>query len=162
MSYELFYYLQGLNSSPWTPKNMKKTGRRKRRKKKKGKGGKKHRRHKKTKKRARKSKTKHRVLGSNSLSPKKLNKYKSKKPKHFADLKTGFTSNSWICSLFSFPWMCSLKEAGFSGRHRCGVTLLSGLYKTFSIFCWYNSSQQDLKHLKLFLCQLLTVTSCAR
>ena len=102
MSYELFYYLQGLNSSPWTPKNMKKTGRRKRRKKKKGKGGKKHRRHKKTKKRARKSKTKHRVLGSNSLSPKKLNKYKSKKPKHFADLKNGFTSNL-LMFIVQFP-----------------------------------------------------------
>ena len=81
MSYELFYYLQGLNSSPWMPKNMKKTGRRKRRKKKKGKGGKKHRKAK-NKGRARKSKTKHRVLGSNSLSPKKLNKYKSKKLKN--------------------------------------------------------------------------------
>ena len=26
----------------------------------------------------------------------------------------------------TFPWMCSLKEAGFRGRHKCGVTLLSG------------------------------------
>ena len=25
-----------------------------------------------------------------------------------------------------FPWLCSLKEAGFQGNHRCGVTLLSG------------------------------------
>jgi hypothetical protein len=25
-----------------------------------------------------------------------------------------------------FPWLCSLKETGFTGRHRCGVTLLSG------------------------------------
>ena len=25
-----------------------------------------------------------------------------------------------------FPWLCSLKEAGFKGNHRCGVTLLSG------------------------------------
>ena len=25
-----------------------------------------------------------------------------------------------------FPWMCSLQDAGLSGGHRCGVTLLSG------------------------------------
>ena len=25
-----------------------------------------------------------------------------------------------------FPWLCSLKGPGFTGRHRCGVTLLSG------------------------------------
>ena len=24
------------------------------------------------------------------------------------------------------PWLCSLKTRGFRGRHRCGVTLLSG------------------------------------
>jgi len=24
------------------------------------------------------------------------------------------------------PWACSLKTRGFRGRHRCGVTLLSG------------------------------------
>ena len=24
------------------------------------------------------------------------------------------------------PWLCALKEVGFRGRHRCGVTLLSG------------------------------------
>ena len=94
-------YLQGLNSSPWTPKNLKKSGRRKRGKKKKGKGGKKHRKAK-NKGRARKSKTKDRVLGSNSLSPKKLNKYKSKKPKHFADLKNGLTSNL-LMFIVQFP-----------------------------------------------------------
>ena len=27
---------------------------------------------------------------------------------------------------FRFPWLCSLKEAGYLGRHRCGVTLISG------------------------------------
>ena len=36
--------------------------------------------------------------------------------------------------LLSFPWMCSLKEAGFSGRHRCGVTLLSG--NEYFDICW--------------------------
>ena len=30
-----------------------------------------------------------------------------------------------------FPWLCSLKGPGFTGRHRCGVTLLSG-----SIICF--------------------------
>ena len=25
-----------------------------------------------------------------------------------------------------YPWMCSLKETGFRGKHKCGVTLLSG------------------------------------
>ena len=35
----------------------------------------------------------------------------------------------------SFPWMCSLKEAGFSGRHRCGVTLLSG--NEYFDLCWF-------------------------
>ena len=24
------------------------------------------------------------------------------------------------------PWACSLRRAGFRGRHRCGVTMLSG------------------------------------
>ena len=24
------------------------------------------------------------------------------------------------------PWACSLRRSGFRGRHRCGVTLLSG------------------------------------
>ena len=26
----------------------------------------------------------------------------------------------------SIPWLCSLRTRGFRGRHRCGVTLLSG------------------------------------
>ena len=43
-------------------------------------------------------------------------------------------SSSWLIP--SFPWMCSLKEAGFSGRHRCGVTLLSGT-EYFDICCTY-------------------------
>ena len=30
--------------------------------------------------------------------------------------------------------MCSLKEAGFSGRHKCGVTLLSGHFSIFISF----------------------------
>ena len=25
------------------------------------------------------------------------------------------------------PWLCSLRTRGFRGRHRCGVTLLSGM-----------------------------------
>ena len=31
------------------------------------------------------------------------------------------------------PWLCSLRTRGFRGRHRCGVTLLSGkrLHKIF-------------------------------
>ena len=49
-------------------------------------------------------------------------------------LKRSITGETISCHGFddeqklflSFPWMCSLKEAGFSGRHRCGVTLLSG------------------------------------
>ena len=28
--------------------------------------------------------------------------------------------------LLRFPWLCSLKGPGFTGQHRCGVTLLSG------------------------------------
>ena len=34
---------------------------------------------------------------------------------------------------FRYPWMCSLKEAGFFGRHRCGVTLLSGQFPPWSL-----------------------------
>ena len=35
------------------------------------------------------------------------------------------------------PWACSLRTSGFRGRHRCGVTLLSGGVKsscTYSIY----------------------------
>ena len=53
--HEPLYCPQGLNSSPWTPKNMKKTGRRKGGKKEKAKRGKKHRTHKQAKKRERES-----------------------------------------------------------------------------------------------------------
>ena len=28
------------------------------------------------------------------------------------------------------PWACSLRTRGYRGRHRCGVTLLSGYNKT--------------------------------
>ena len=33
-----------------------------------------------------------------------------------------------------YPWMCSLKERGYRGRHKCGVTLLSGLSRGIVIF----------------------------
>ena len=29
------------------------------------------------------------------------------------------------------PWACSLRTRGFRGRHRCGVTLLSGVFHRF-------------------------------
>ena len=29
------------------------------------------------------------------------------------------------------PWACSLRTRGFRGRHRCGVTLLSGEFQRF-------------------------------
>ena len=70
---------QGLDSSPWTPKNMKKSGQRKGAKKKKRKEN---RTHKKSKNRekTRKTKKKSRALGAKttSLSLKKLNRYKFK------------------------------------------------------------------------------------
>ena len=28
--------------------------------------------------------------------------------------------------LHQYPWLCSLRTRGYRGRHRCGVTLLSG------------------------------------
>ena len=31
----------------------------------------------------------------------------------------------------TYPWMCSLKTSGYRGRHRCGVTLLSGHWSVF-------------------------------
>ena len=36
------------------------------------------------------------------------------------------------------PWACSLRTRGFRGRHRCGVTLLSGQYMIYhsTINCW--------------------------
>ena len=34
-------------------------------------------------------------------------------------------TNASINSLHH-PWACSLRRRGFRGRHRCGVTLLSG------------------------------------
>ena len=57
-------------------------------------------------------------------------------------LKRSITGDNISCHGFddeqklflSFPWMCSLKEAGFSGRHRCGVTLLSG--NEYFDICW--------------------------
>ena len=46
---------------------------------------------------------------------------------------------------FRFPWVCSLKEAGFSGRHKCGVTLLSG---GVSWFLWtYSYTAEKLFYL---------------
>lgn len=35
---------------------------------------------------------------------------------------------------FRFPWLCSLREAGFRGRHRCGVALLSGILVVMKIY----------------------------
>ena len=33
------------------------------------------------------------------------------------------------------PWACSLRTKGFRGRHRCGVTLLSGKKCTVNYVC---------------------------
>ena len=49
--------------------------------------------------------------------------------------------------------MCSLKEAGFAGRHRCGVTLLSGEMKykvSFYILTDYSLKESDNDTLKTF------------
>ena len=32
------------------------------------------------------------------------------------------------CGLARYPYLCSLRERGFRGKHRCGVTLLSGMF----------------------------------
>ena len=38
----------------------------------------------------------------------------------------GASSFPTLGSPHDSPWMCSLKTRGFRGKHRCGVTLLSG------------------------------------
>jgi len=45
--------------------------------------------------------------------------------KNVNDVKT-FGSSTTLSNTTYNPWLCSLKEKGFRGRHRCGVTMLSG------------------------------------
>ena len=68
---------------------------------------------------------------------KKKNNKKERKIKNNAKLKkvkkdedrisgaSGFLSDTYPNS-DHHPWLCSLRSQGFRGRHRCGVTLLSG------------------------------------
>ena len=48
------------------------------------------------------------------------------------------------------PWACSLRTRGFRGRHRCGVTLLSGQYTTlqstaeYLVFSLYNDDKNKI------------------
>ena len=72
------------------------------------------------------------------------------------------------------PWACSLRTRGFRGRHRCGVTLLSGQYTTlqsaaeslaFIMMIKIRSSQaQQLTLLRTRLCwwEQLTVTTSVK
>ena len=65
----------------------------------------------------------------------------------------------------SFPWMCSLKEAGFTGRHRCGATLLSGtglLNNCVQLIVWYNFTGPETSEVVLvsaahcnFVCKVI-------
>ena len=50
------------------------------------------------------------------------------------EVTKAFGSSTFQSNTTLNPWLCSLKERGFRGRHRCGVTMLSGNY-----FCsWIN------------------------
>jgi len=49
-----------------------------------------------------------------------------KKKKSFKTTTKAFGPTTADATVNRYPWLCSLKEAGFRGRHRCGVTLLSG------------------------------------
>jgi len=54
------------------------------------------------------------------------------------------------------PWLCSLKERGFRGRHRCGVTLLSGpplqTILASAAHCNYVCKEKDSDQLILEIC----------
>jgi len=56
---------------------------------------------------------------------KKIKKNKTKRKNKRKGRLFGPTTSK--ASNSSYPWVCSLKEQGFRGRHRCGVTLLSGM-----------------------------------
>ena len=75
-----------------------------------------------------------------------------------------------------FPWMCSLKEAGFRGKHKCGVTLLAGglqiEYRDYQESFLQESQTRQYMKMKPFMrstrmtrrssCPLPIVTSCAK
>ena len=62
------------------------------------------------------------------LQPKVLGHLLSAWTRKTSKTVTNIDVKNYFCR---FPWMCSLKEAGFSGRHKCGVTLLSGHFSIF-------------------------------
>ena len=52
---------------------------------------------------------------------------KSRQNKRVSKINTKtFGSTTSNTTVNRYPWLCSLKESGFRGRHRCGVTLLAG------------------------------------
>ena len=61
------------------------------------------------------------------------------------------------------PWACSLRTRGFRGRHRCGVTLLSGDESNHLIciksFTLYQDQQYSLPMIHLFWLEQLIVTT---
>ena len=69
---------------------------------------------------ANKKRKSHRLHKLVKVSPRQQIKTISMKP-----LPRVFGSSSYPTGN-THPWMCSLKTKGFRGRHRCGVTLLSG------------------------------------
>ena len=58
----------------------------------------------------------------------KKNKFESNKDVGIsltALIFSDITANNYITSMYH-PWQCSMRLQGFRGRHKCGVTLLSG------------------------------------
>ena len=53
-----------------------------------------------------------------------MNRKRRKKKRNKSGQKFGNSAGNSKAK--RYPWMCSLKEAGYRGSHRCGVTLLSG------------------------------------
>ncbi len=53
---------------------------------------------------------------------------------------------TWTSFYLRYPYLCSLRERGFRGKHICGVTLLSGIYQIW---------QPARTKIYLFYCSLL-------
>ena len=43
-------------------------------------------------------------------------------------------TDNYVTSMYH-PWQCSMRLQGFRGRHKCGVTLLSGGWKLVLVLC---------------------------
>ena len=63
---------------------------------------------------------------TSTVGEENVNRYRFELGFSSGDVQTTFCTILKLARLNRFPWLCSLKESGFAGKHRCGVTLLSG------------------------------------